>query len=171
MPELSSLGNVKPTAASGQVRLDLDLADASVLAALWGRADLVVDSGGFTPELRGSGSNPTVSYINRAGRWGRVGPLLHIYVDVNVSTISGGSGDLLVDGWPAALPSIPMTQLGAFRSGSVAINAAARSVVGYNASGTALAAGEVRDNAPLVPIPLSAVKANSQLSWSMTFFL
>ncbi|MCK9513796.1 MAG: hypothetical protein M0R28_21575 [Pigmentiphaga sp.] len=35
MPELSSLGNVKPTAAGGgQVRLDLDLADAGLLATI-----------------------------------------------------------------------------------------------------------------------------------------
>lgn len=40
-----------------------------------------------------------------------------------------------------------------------------------SASGASLSAGEVRDNAALVAIPLSAVKAGSQLRWSMTFFL
>lgn len=34
MPELNSLGNVKPSASGGQVRLDLDLTDAGVLATI-----------------------------------------------------------------------------------------------------------------------------------------
>lgn len=34
MPELNSLGNVKPSASGGQVRLDLDLNDAGFLAVL-----------------------------------------------------------------------------------------------------------------------------------------
>lgn len=67
MPELSSLGNVKPTAAGGAVRLDLDLSDAALIALIEsfsrGHVALRVSNTGGVSNAPGkvpiSGANPS----------------------------------------------------------------------------------------------------------------
>lgn len=67
MPELSSLGNVKPAAAGGAVRLDLDLSDAALIALIeslsQGHVALRVSNTGGVSNAPGkvpiSGANPS----------------------------------------------------------------------------------------------------------------
>lgn len=72
MPELSALGNVKPTSDGGAVRLDLDLTDAGLLAAIaaavQGHVALRVTNIGGVTNAPGkvivSGANPsTGTYV------------------------------------------------------------------------------------------------------------
>jgi hypothetical protein len=58
------------------------------------------EEGTFTPVIKGSGGNPTVSYTTQLGYYVKVGRQVTIFVRIRVNTISGGSGLLFVDGLP-----------------------------------------------------------------------
>lgn len=57
-------------------------------------------SGTFTPSYTGSGSNPTVTYINQLATYVKVGNLVSVNVFPEVNTYTGGAGDLRISGLP-----------------------------------------------------------------------
>ena len=56
--------------------------------------------GTFTPTLNGTGSSPTVGYTTQLGRYTYIGNRLNYNIYVNPSSVSGGSGDVIIDGLP-----------------------------------------------------------------------
>lgn len=56
--------------------------------------------GSWTPTIIGSTSNPTVSYSNRQGTFTRIGNLVTAFFDLQMSSISGGSGVAYLSGLP-----------------------------------------------------------------------
>jgi hypothetical protein len=61
--------------------------------------------GSWTPTVIGSSSNPTVSYSNRQGTFTRIGNLVTAFFDLQMSSISGGSGNAYVSGLPFTVNS------------------------------------------------------------------
>jgi hypothetical protein len=64
---------------------------------------LPLESGTWTPTLEGSISNPTVAYTTRNGRYKRFGDFVLLSFEILTSSISGGSGNLLIK----SLPIVP----------------------------------------------------------------
>ena len=58
------------------------------------------EEGTFTPTIIGSGTNPTVTYGTRIGKYTKVGNLVSVYVSISTSDFSGGSGNLIIDALP-----------------------------------------------------------------------
>jgi hypothetical protein len=62
--------------------------------------DLAISQTASYPSFGGSVSGPTVSLSARAARWYRIGPLVHYFAHLTVSSVSGGSGNLHIAGLP-----------------------------------------------------------------------
>ena len=58
------------------------------------------EEGTFLASYGGSGGNPTVSYIRRAGRYVKIGQFVQITIEMQTSSVSGGSGSLQILGLP-----------------------------------------------------------------------
>jgi hypothetical protein len=58
------------------------------------------EEGSWTPVISGTGSNPTVSYSSRGNSYTKIGRLVYLTFDINISSISGGSGDFAISGVP-----------------------------------------------------------------------
>ncbi len=58
------------------------------------------EEGTFTPNLGGSGSNPTATYSQQYGYYTKVGRMVYISLRVRASAYSGGSGNLQIYGLP-----------------------------------------------------------------------
>lgn len=59
------------------------------------------EEGSFTPTIKGL-SNPTVSYDNTftGGKYTKIGNLVYFVLEVRWNSLSGGSGDMYIDGLP-----------------------------------------------------------------------
>jgi len=83
------------TLASGQIKFPASqnaAADANTLDDY--------EEGTFTPTILGTTTNPTVSYGRQDGRYVKIGMLVYASGSVVVNTITGGSGNLTVAGFP-----------------------------------------------------------------------
>jgi hypothetical protein len=58
------------------------------------------EEGSWTPVIRGDGSNPTVTYTKQYGKYVKVGRSIVYSFDVRYSSISGGSGNIIIQGFP-----------------------------------------------------------------------
>lgn len=58
------------------------------------------ESGLWTPTLLGDISNPSVEFGSRQGVWGRSGKLVKCSFQIEITSISGGSGNALLGGLP-----------------------------------------------------------------------
>lgn len=54
----------------------------------------------WTPSVGGSSSNPTVSYSNQQGSYTRIGSIVVFRALIVISSISGGSGNVRINGFP-----------------------------------------------------------------------
>jgi hypothetical protein len=74
------------------------------------------EEGTFTPTLTGSAAGGTATYVGQDGKYTKVGNQVTAYVSVNVSALSGATGDLRIE-------SLPFTSAsGSFSTGSIMIN-------------------------------------------------
>jgi hypothetical protein len=74
------------------------------------------ETGTFTPTLTGSAAGGTATYVGQDGKYTKVGNQVTAYVSVNVSALSGATGDLRIE-------SLPFTSAsGSFSTGSIMIN-------------------------------------------------
>ena len=85
--------NVTDLGASSERFKDLHLSGGAYLGGT-GAANKLDDyeEGTFTPTIIGSGTNPTVTYGTRIGKYTKVGNLVSVYVSISTSDFSGGSG-------------------------------------------------------------------------------
>jgi hypothetical protein len=60
------------------------------------------EEGTFTPTIVATTTNPTVTYGRQDGRYVKIGMLVYASGSIVVNTISGGSGNLAVGGFPFA---------------------------------------------------------------------
>jgi hypothetical protein len=51
------------------------------------------EEGTWTPVLQGGSTNPTISYGSQLGRYTKIGNMVNFVLFINVSSISGGSGN------------------------------------------------------------------------------
>jgi hypothetical protein len=58
------------------------------------------EEGTFLASYGGSGGNPTVSYVRRNGRYVKIGQFVQITIEMQTSSVSGGSGSLQILGLP-----------------------------------------------------------------------
>jgi hypothetical protein len=58
------------------------------------------EEGTWTPTLTASGSAPTVTYNFRSGVYRKVGSMVYVQFGININTVSGGSGEILITGLP-----------------------------------------------------------------------
>jgi len=58
------------------------------------------EEGTFTPTILATTTNPTVSYGRQDGRYVKIGMLVYASGSVLVNTITGGSGSLVIGGFP-----------------------------------------------------------------------
>ena len=63
------------------------------------------EEGTWTPTYLGATTNPTVSYATRAGKYTKVGRLVICHFRILTTSVSGGSGLLLLGGLPFATNS------------------------------------------------------------------
>lgn len=77
-----------------------------------GFAELACEVGTFTPTLGANTADPTVTYGQQQGVWARVGPLVFVFVRVDWTAISGGSGAVRIRGLDALpTPDMSFTQI------------------------------------------------------------
>jgi hypothetical protein len=60
------------------------------------------EEGTWTPTFKQTVTNPTVTYSNTSGFYTKIGRMVHASCRIQTSTVSGGSGNLLLDGLPFA---------------------------------------------------------------------
>jgi hypothetical protein len=65
----------------------------------------VATSGTWTPSFGGDGGDPTIGYTQQNGTWIRHGNVMHLFGELQINTIAGGSGNLLIKGLPVASAS------------------------------------------------------------------
>ena len=58
------------------------------------------EEGTFTPTYGGSSSNPTITYDDQQGVYTKIGRQVTVHLRVRTDAVSGGSGDLRVNGLP-----------------------------------------------------------------------
>jgi hypothetical protein len=63
------------------------------------------ETGTWTPTAGKSSSDPTASYSERLGSYVKIGDLVHASFDINISSISGGSGTIRIKGLPFTVSS------------------------------------------------------------------
>jgi len=63
------------------------------------------EEGTWTPTYGAQGSNPTVTYNIQAGRYIKIGKLVWFSINLSTNSFSGGSGAIVIDGWPFTLDS------------------------------------------------------------------
>lgn len=71
-----------------------DQADANILDDY--------EEGTWTPGLKGTGSNPAISYIVQRGYYSKIGSLVHVWFDIAWNSKSGGSGNFIINPLPFA---------------------------------------------------------------------
>ena len=67
---------------------------------IYQNGDTFYETNSFTPTIVASTSNPTVGYSVQYGRYTRVGNLVTVQIKIDISSISGGSGQLRIGGLP-----------------------------------------------------------------------
>ena len=72
------------------------------------------EEGTFTPTYIGNTTNPTVTYERQNGHYVKIGRQVIATVELRTTSVSGGSGNIYVDG----LPFTPVTVSGQARSGT-----------------------------------------------------
>ena len=77
------------------------------------------EEGTFTPNLKATTTNPTVSYNSRYGTYTKIGNLVLCQISVDMSSVSGGSGNVFIGDLP-------------FTSANNGANASPHSVMLYN---------------------------------------
>ena len=85
------------------------------------------EEGTWTPTLQGSTTNPTVTYVTQTGSYTKIGNMVTVFVRLQTSAVSGGSGTALVAG-------LPFTTNSTYRNGAA---------IGYF-SGITLGAGNTQ---------------------------
>jgi len=71
------------------------------------------EEGTFTPSYGGTTGDPTATYVSpyTLGRYTKVGNMVHCDVEIRTSSISGGSGELEIKGFPfTAIGGEPFSQ-------------------------------------------------------------
>ena len=58
------------------------------------------EEGAFTPTITGGSSNPTVTYNRQFGTYTRIGRCVYFIIYIEITTITGGSGDAYISGLP-----------------------------------------------------------------------
>ena len=95
------------------------------------------EEGTFTPNLKGTTTDPTVSYNSRYGTYTKVGNLVLCQISVDMTSVSGGSGSAIIGDLP-------------FTSANNGANSSPHSVMLYNvnvASDSFAVALRTRNNA------------------------
>jgi len=101
---ITSSGNVGIGTSSPSEKLEVNgniITDGVYLGGT-GSANYLDDyeEGTFTPSYTGSGSNPSVGYNLRAGKYTKIGNVVYCCLDISASFNSPGSGSLLISGIP-----------------------------------------------------------------------
>lgn len=58
------------------------------------------EEGTFTPTLDGESTSPTVGYATQVGSYTKIGRVVNFYIVIMLSSLSGGSGNVLIRGLP-----------------------------------------------------------------------
>jgi len=97
-----SLGTKLTIGKDGAATFSSTIAATGVYLGGTGSANKLDDyeEGTFTPTIIGSGTNPTVAYGTRIGKYTKVGNLVTVYISMHTTSFSGGSGNLLIDALP-----------------------------------------------------------------------
>jgi hypothetical protein len=61
------------------------------------------EEGTWTPSIDAYNSAPTISYSLRVGYYVKVGQMVYLTARINVSSVSGGSGQIIIRGMPFSL--------------------------------------------------------------------
>ncbi|HUB94279.1 MAG TPA: hypothetical protein VL993_00090, partial [Stellaceae bacterium] len=69
--------------------------------------------GTWTPGLQGTVANPTVTYSSQVGVWFQIGALVVAQGTIVISSLSGGSGSLQIDGLPVTAIAASVGSAGA----------------------------------------------------------
>ncbi len=94
--DVNSSGNIILGQSGAGIHLGVTSATASNLLDDY-------EEGTWTPVLGATSIDPTVSYTaNRSGSYIKVGDVVHVMGRVNTSSVSGGSGTVLIRGLPFA---------------------------------------------------------------------
>ena len=99
----TNLGLTKPAGT--------DAPDIAVINANMDTIDTLAPiSGTWTPVLRGSTTAGTATYARQLGKYYKIGKLVYIVAEIQVSTLTGGAGYYIVGGLPFAPSGAAPTQ-------------------------------------------------------------
>lgn len=104
------------------------------------------ESGIWTPELKAADTNPTITYKSgrQNGYYSKFGNMIVCNFEITVATISGGSGNVYIDGFPFSPSVLAFTTLGYYNY------SAAVDYMGlyFNGSGFFLTTGNIAQRIP-----------------------
>jgi hypothetical protein len=72
------------------------------------------EEGTFTPIFTAGSSNPTVSYDQQVGHYQKIGNTVYFMIQLGTGSVSGGSGDLYISGFPFTSSSSKGSRSGAW---------------------------------------------------------
>jgi hypothetical protein len=131
------------------------------------------EEGTWTPAVQSTGGNPTVVYAanGQRGYYTKIGRVVYFQAFLNISTISGGAGDLICGGLPftAAGDTTVLRTWGNIVIGTNGVNwgTSKTALAGYAMGGaTSLFVLALQNDAAWAGIPIGNVSAGDEMVWS-----
>jgi len=131
------------------------------------------EEGTFTPTFSATSSDPTVTYAanGQRGYYAKIGSIVYFQAFLNNSTISGGSGDLILGGLPFTVGGDVSTlrTWGNILVGTNGVDwgASKTALVGYARGGTTSAyVLSMQNNSSWAGIPIGNVANGDEMVWS-----
>ena len=126
---------------------------------------LPIESGSWTPTLKATSTNPTVTYTTQQGNYVRIGPIAVISLDLVIATISGGSGNARITDMPI-LPKygvpLPARVNQVTYSGEIVAHT-------FDGTSTNLFLLQVRSNNTALELPISGIANGGAIRLSGAF--
>ena len=126
------------------------------------------EEGTFTPVVQGSTGNPTVTYAEQSGSYTKIGRLVTVVIEVELSAISGGSGFFIISG----LPFVPALS---YSKGSITLeNVTLDTTKFYSLSMRSTATDDLvilesRTGGSILTLDISDLSATSRFRGSITY--
>jgi len=126
--------------------------------------------GSWTPTIDGSTGSPTVGYTFNTGSYTRIGNKVFIKGTINISSISGGSGSMRINGMPFTSANDSTINMGTFQCNGIAFPASTTyALFGVNANSTNASVYTIVDNAAGSAIQVSGLTATDSMVFSATY--
>jgi len=124
------------------------------------------EEGTWTPSFVSLGTQPTINYSVQNGNYTKIGRLVTVNFGINTSSVSGGSGELRINGLPFSVASghVAGSRAGNMQNWATSIDAS----IGGFVSGTQIILAK-KNNVRITVSDLRTSNDSNQLWWTLTY--